>query len=471
HITEPSGTTYTYSTNRDTALFAGHREIVVESLDQSRYRLDFLPNRDLNGQPLSICIVSNDKSMQILELSGGKMELSRVIPEPGPRITKAKPANDLQILVDQGGTIELAEGLYKFHKPLTIRRPVRLLATEKARAVLQFSSKDHQFWTGAIKILSGGVSLEGLEIECLESIDWNTEVADGPAVITSGTDKADPRSTQANLYGIRLTRLKISCSSVLSQSSANQPSQALRLIRMMNVSMGAIESSVLQGGGLLLADGPWFIRQNRYDGPPSGSFAGEMILAHRPVDLVVESNRVEPLQRMGDVLQFIKISGKATSVRVGGNLVRNIGPRDLRNTLANRVKPVFEAGSRRIKFEGEPLYISEDGKLILFPDMMDIEPSVGDCVAILSSENAGKYHVVRQNLGGGAILVDPPMTSKNQSLNPPAVSLASGIKHLIVYKNTIEARAVDDNHLSLTGNHFGTIVMDNLFEGGGESVV
>ncbi|MFM7315531.1 MAG: hypothetical protein ACKO5E_01170, partial [bacterium] len=69
HITEPSGTTYTYSTNRDTALFAGHREIVVESLDQSRYRLDFLPNRDLNGQPLSICIVSNDKSMQILELS------------------------------------------------------------------------------------------------------------------------------------------------------------------------------------------------------------------------------------------------------------------------------------------------------------------------------------------------------------------------------------------------------------------
>lgn len=471
HVSEPSGTTFTYNVSRDSALFAGHPEIFVESLDQSRHRLDFRPNRDLNGQPLSIIIVSFDKSIQILELTGGKMEIARVIPETGSRITKAGPANDLQTLVDQGGTIELAEGVYKFNKPLSIRKPVRLLAADRARVVLQFSSSDHQFWTGAIKIFSGGVSIEGLEIDCLESIDWNTEVADGPAVFTTGTDKDETRSTQARLYGIRLSRLKINSAALLPKSSANQPVQALRLIRMTNVSMGVIESSVLQGGGILLSDGPWIIRQNRYDGPPLGSFTSEMILAQRPVDLVVESNRVEPLTNKGDLLQFMKISGKATSVRIGGNLVKNIGARDLRNTLANHGKPVLEAGLRRIKFEGEPLYISEDGKVIVLPNSVDLEPAVGDCVAILSGENAGKFHVVCQKLGGRAVLIDPPMTSKNQSLNPPAVSLASGFKNLIVYKNTIVARSFEDKHLSFRGNHFGTIIMENIFEGGGESLV
>ncbi len=465
-VSEPSGTNFIYHSGRDRHIENNSRDLYVEPLDHSRLRLDFIPNRDLKGHPLSICLLAEDKSMQIIDLVAGKMDLARVIPEHGLKKSKANPSIDLQLLIDQGGTIELSEGVYKLNTPLVIRKPVSITAADNSRAVLQFRSNSHQFWSSAIKISSGGVSLEGFEIECPATIPWNSEVVDGPALIASSSDKEQKQGGQSLYSGVRLSRLKISSSSVLPQISKNDPIQAVRLIRMSNVSQGIIENCILQGGGILLTEGPWLIRQNRYDGPPGGSISNEVILAHRPFDLIIESNRIEPLARFGDVKQFVQIRGRATSVRIGGNLVRNIGTRDLRNGKSDTVIPMIEAGSRRIKFEGEPLYISSAGDTVVFPGTLDLEPEVGDCIAILSGENAGRFHVVRQILGKGAIRVDPPINALNQAINPPAVSLSSGFKQMVIYKNTIEARTSEDNHIALKGNHFGTIVMNNVFEGG-----
>jgi hypothetical protein len=469
-LTEPSGTLFFADFGRHKNHLTQARELVVESLDQSRLRLDFLPNRNLNGQKISICLTLSDKSLHILNLTGGPTDLTRQIPDVGPQLTKANPSTDLQVSADRGGTIELVTGVYKLNKPLILRKPLRIVAAEGSRPVLRFSSDDHQFWTSAIRICSSGVLLEGFDIECLENIDWNTEIIGGPAIIISSNQADKTSHIEHLLTGIRLQRLKIRSQSVLRSLQKNEIPESVRLIRMTNVTQGVIEGNVFQGGGISINGGPWLIRQNRYHGPPDSSTVNELVSAHRAVDLVVESNRIEPLPDSGEIRKFLHLTGHATGVRVSGNLVRNVGQKVPRNEIIDADLPIIESGSRRVKFEGEPLQISPDGKVVTLPPIMEESPVAGDILAILSGNKVGSYHLVLQNLGMGAILIDPPLQIKELAMNLPAVCLTSGFKDVFIYKNSIEARSGNATHISLSGNHFNTLLIDNQLENGGKSL-
>ena len=63
------------------------------------------------------------------------------------------------------------------------------------------------------------------------------------------------------------------------------------------------------------------------------------------------------------------------------------------------------------------------------------------------------------------------MEAKDRSLNPPAVSLATGFRNVLIDRNTIDATGSKTAfNIVLAGNHFGTVLSNNTMIGGGESL-
>ncbi|MFM1801395.1 MAG: hypothetical protein RJA81_747, partial [Planctomycetota bacterium] len=306
---------------------------------------------------------------------------------------------------------------------------------------------------------------------CDNSIVWNQAVSYGPAVIAT----TDPMDTGFNhdlpLWGINLQKLLIMGPGSDLSADSKSPPEALKLVRMMNVSLGRVEGCILKGGTVHVSGGPWAIRQNRHDGPLAGTFAYDAFAVMRPFDLIVEANRVEPLSNSGKLWLFLTLTHHGTNISVRGNLVRRTGPmKD--DTIDNmNANEIFLTESYRIRFEGEPANISPDGSVVMLPSAMAEPPQPGDCVSILTGANAGKFHVVRQSLGNGSLWIEPPLDPKDRSINPPAISVSQGFKGMAVDRNTIDATGSDTAfNMVLAGNHFGTVITGNTLIGGGESL-
>lgn len=443
--------------------------LFVERSGTDKAILEFLPARDLAGQPLSLCLTYADGSYGFVDVQGGETDIERRIPPVASARTQVRPGQDLQSAVNRGGTIVLADGDYDLSATLSLDRPVRIEAAPNARPVLNFSGLSNEPWRALIKIRSGGVSLSGITIHCSESIDWKNDVAYGPAVIST-TDPDDRGfDHDATHWGIVLEKLDIT--GPPQNSGSGKPTEAVKLVKVLNGALGRIEGCLLKGGTVHLAGGPWKIAQNRHDGPLPGTFAYDAFAVTKPLDLEILSNRVEPTGGSGKLWRFANLTQQGYGVRVEGNIVRKVGPRKDDTIDDMNANEIFLTESYRLKFEGVPSSVSTDGTVVVLDETPGGLPAPGDAVTLLTGDDAGEFVTVVQNLGNGAIRVSPPLQISGNPASRTVISVASGFRETRIEGNTIDATGSDNAfNLCLAGNHFGSIVAGNVLTGGGESM-
>ncbi|MBI1325797.1 hypothetical protein GC170_21760 [bacterium] len=465
-LTDPAGFIYATQNAKSELPF---QPLLVERSGTDKATLEFLPARDLEGQSLSIALTYADGSFGFVDVQAGATDIDRRIPQVSSSRTQVRPGQDLQAAVNRGGTVVLADGEYDLSATLTLDRPVRIEAAPNARPELNFSGRSNEPWRSAVKIRSGGVSLSGISIRCGESIDWKEDVAYGPAVIST-TDPDDRGfDHDATHWGVVLEKVEIT-GPPGSRGSA-QPPEAVKLVKVLNGALGRIEGCVLKGGTVHLAGGPWKIAQNRHDGPLPGTFSYDAFAVTRPLDLEILSNRVEPTKGSGKLWRFANLTQQAYGVRVEGNIVRNVGPRKDDTIGDMNANEILLTESYRLKFEGVPSAVSSDGTVVVMSETPGGPAAPGDAVTILTGEQAGEFVTVVQNLGNGAIRVNPPVASSGRSASRPVISVASGFRETRIERNSIDATGSENAfNLCLAGNHFGTIVAENVLTGGGESL-
>jgi hypothetical protein len=447
------------------------RPLVFERTGADKATIEFQPESSLSASVVSLRIHFADGTNTVVAVKTDAVDLQQRVPMPRPGRVNARQGDDLQGLVNRAGTVVLGDGEYRLTGPLLIDKPTRIEVAQNARPVLVFSPGQTLDWTSAIKIRSGGVSLSGFAIKFSGPIPWSMDVAYGPAVIATTDNRDSGFNHDTPLWGITLEKLTIHGPPVPRKSDPKQPPDAIKLARILNAKLGRIEGCIFKGGTLQLAGGPWVIRQNRHDGPLAGSYAWDAFAIMRPQDVAVESNRIEPTASSGKLWRFLNLTQHGVNIRVAGNLVRNVGPRDDDTIADMNANEIFLTESYRIKFEGEPAQVSADGRVLRLPLTLAQPPQPGDQLAILTGQNAGKYHTVTQPLGNGQIVVEPPLDTKDRGLNPPAVSLATGFRGMVIDRNSIDATGSKTAfNIVLAGNHFGTVVSGNTLTGGGESL-
>ncbi len=443
--------------------------LFVERTGTDKALLDFVPGRDLEGQPLSLRFDYADGSMGILDFDGGATQPERRIPALAASRTTIRPGQDLQSAAARGGTVVLSDGTYELRSTLTLDRPVRIEAAAGAVPVLTFAGGADGPWRAAIKIRSGGVSLSGLKIRFSGPIDWKHDVAYGPAVISTTDPEDRGFDHDATHRGVVLEKLDLG--GPPQPGSEGKPSEAVRAVKMLNASLGRIEGCIIRGGTVHLVGGPWTIAGNRHDGPLPGTFSYDAFAVTRPLDLQVLSNRVEPVRGSGKLWRFLNLTQQGYGIRVEGNIVRNVGPRRDDTIEDMNANEILLTESYKLKFEGVPAGISADRSVVVLPESPGGPPAPGDAVTILNGDQAGAFVTVTQNLGGGAIRVRPALPKAAKADEIPAISVATGFRETRIAGNTIDATGSDNAfNLCLAGNHFGTLVADNVLTGGGESL-
>lgn len=470
-LTDSIGTLYAALPDNAKPDVPDARPMVYDRTGPDKATLEFLPESSLSDSILSLRIHFTDGSNSLVTVKPEPLDLQQRVPALRPGRVNARQGEDLQGLVNRAGTVVLGDGEYRLTRPLLIDKPTRIEAAPNARPLLVFSPGETQDWTAAIKIRSGGVSLSGFAIKFSGPIPWSMDVAYGPAVIATTDNRDTGFNHDTPLWGVTLEKLTVQGPPVPRKNDPKQPPEAVKLARILNARLGRVEGCIFKGGTLHLAGGPWVIRQNRHDGPLAGSFAWDAFAIMRPQDVLVESNRIEPTAGSGKLWRFLNLTQHGVNIRVAGNLVRNVGPREGDTIADMNANEIFLTESYRIKFEGEPAQVSADGRVLRLPGTLAQPPHPGDQLAILSGPNAGNYHTVIQPLGNGQIAVEPPLDAKDRSLNPPAVSLATGFRGVVMDRNTIDATGSKTAfNIVLAGNHFGTVLSGNTITGGGESL-
>jgi hypothetical protein len=466
-LTDVSGATFATANAK---VDGPSQPLVVERNGTDKAQLDFVPNRDLDGRTLSLRLIYADGASAFLNVDGGVTELNRRIPPIASTKTQVFPGQDLQAAVNRGGTVVLGDGEHRLNRTLMIDRPTRLEAAPNARPVLVFSGGSGGPWTAAIKIRTGGVTLSGFAIRFAGSIAWKDDVAYGPAVIAT-TDPDDRGfDHDAMHWGVNLEKLDV-IGPPPSGSSGATPPEAVKTAKILNGALGRIEGCILRGGTVHLAGGPWTIAGNRHDGPLPGSFSYDAFAVTRPLDVRVDSNRIEPVRGSGKLWRFINLTHYGTDVRVEGNIVKNVGPRTDDSIGDMNANEILLTESYRVKSEGIPAAVSSDGFLMVLADMPGGAPAPGDALTLLTGPEAGSFRTIVQNLGDGVVRVDRPLPTSARSGTSLAVSVATGFRETAFVGNTIDATGSDTSfNLCLAGNHFGTVIKDNTILGGGESL-
>src|SRR5205085_2798208 len=90
--------------------------------------LHFPPDRDEAGATMTVRLVFRDGRSAVTRFAAGACDVGRRAPRPGPGVVTAHAGDDLQGLVDRGGTVRLARGTYDLDRPLALNKPVALVA-------------------------------------------------------------------------------------------------------------------------------------------------------------------------------------------------------------------------------------------------------------------------------------------------------------------------------------------------------
>ncbi len=431
-----------------------------DSADPSRADLFFPPHRDETGGTMTLSLVFRDGARTVVRFEGGASDLAlRSGPGPDRKSVRAKPGDDLNDLASRFGTVTLAPGTYTLTRPLVLNRSVTIQG--EPGAIVRFAQNpDEAPWTSAIKIHVGRTTLEGFAVRFAGPVRWNHGISYGPAVIGS-TDNLDPDPHDPKC-DVRLIGLDLEGP----PSSGKAPwEEAVRLARLVTATSGRIERNRLKGGAIEIFGGPWRIVGNDFRGTPPGQFSPAVFGAHATHDLILQDNTARAEAPCGKTWRFLVMTVGGNHDLVQGNRVEGVGPRDDDTIPSANAPEIILTESYRLHFEGKPLAVSTDGRIVRIPEPQGGPAGTGDALAILSGEGAGTWRRVAQVIDPTTYLVDPPLPKGVE-----AISLATGFLDETFQDNRLDTRGgAAAANLVLVGNHYGTRIIGNHLIGAGEA--
>jgi len=427
--------------------------------DPSTARLAFPPVPDQSGQPLTVRVVFADGSSALGDVATGAVDFDKVVPAPDPndRIV-ARPGDDLHTLVLEYDLIHLESGVHELDRPLVLSRPVAI--TAEPGATLQFDQQElAEPWVAAIQIEQSQTRLEGFAVRFDGPVRWDWSVPFDPAVIASIPDG------NRRQFGLELKGLDLEAPPVT--ASNTEPAWAPKLIRFVSADSGRIVGNRLRGGATHLVGGPWEIVGNTHTGAVPGTMALEAFTVNRPRDLVVAGNLVRPEADSGRVYRFLVLTQSGDRIEVADNDVAGLGPRDDDDFDHPNAAELILTEAYRVRFEGRPLGLSEDGRILQIPEPQGATPRVGDVVSILDGPFAGTWVRIAEVIDPRTLLLEEALPTERPL---GVVSVATGFQETSFTGNRLDARGRSEAApLVIVGAQFGTTVSGNTILGGGTS--
>jgi hypothetical protein len=447
----------------DVALDAGSYPqtlVWTEGRTLDRATLSFAPTRDETGERLWLRLLYADKGSAIVAIDGGPADLSLRSPPRTATAREARPGDDLQTLVGQGGTLRLKPGKYRLTRPWVLARAIQIVGEPGATIVFD-QPGDAAPWTAAVKIHAGNTSLEDLRIEFAGPVRWDRDVSYGPAVIGTTDDRDSGHHDPKCELVFRNLDLE-------GPPPATDWEEAPRLMRLVSAASGRVENCRLRGGAIELVGGPWAIERNTHLGCHPGAFAFSVISGHRSHDLLVRENQTQAAGPSGKTWRFLVLTNGGFHDQVTANTIKDIGPRD-DDARHDNAPEIFLTESYRLRFEGLPLALSKDRRIVAIPDPQGGPAEPGDVLAILTGAAAGSFVRVAQRVDRTTYLLDRPLP---ESEGLPVISITdNGFVGEVFERNVIEAPySAGSAGFLLAGNLFETSVKDNTIRGTGEAI-
>lgn len=433
--------------------------LAVQSTSPTTSVLAFAPERSEAGATLTLRILLDDGSTLATRFAGASADPGLTAPRPNSNSIVADPSSNLQSLVDTYGTVRLSSGTYALSQPLILNHPVTIVGDPGATLMFNQASGSAP-WSAAIKINAGHTTLEGFAVRFASPVVWASNVNDGPAVIGT-TDNLDPGPNLPK-PDLLLQNLDVQSPPVPSGSWVEAP----RLLRLTTATSGTIEGNILKGGTTEFRGGPWTIVGNDYQGTVPNTYSYAAFAGHQTHDLILQKNSASPIGPSGKTWRFLVLTDSGEGDLIDSNSVVGIGPQNSDTVQANASEIVLTE-AYRLHFEGVPAALSADGLILQIPNPQGGAARPGDVVAILSGPDAGRYVTIAQPLSPTAYLLQSPLPQGTY-----AVSISTGFVNETYSRNVIDARgstiAAD---LVLIGNQFGTRIVNNTLEGGGQALL
>jgi hypothetical protein len=422
--------------------------------DPTQADVDFPPIRDESQAIMTLRLVLDDGSNLIDTFPGGAGNVALRAPGPAATSVVTAPGDDLAALANQYGTVHLTAGTYNLSAPLVLNQPVTINADPGA-TLLFTQPAGATPWTAAIKINAGNTTLSGFAVRFAGPINWSSTVNYGPAVIGT-TDNLDPGPPRL-LVNITLSGLDLE-----TPPAASSWEPAPDLIRVVSAQSGTITNNALKGGTTEFFGGPWQVVGNTYDGTVPGTFTSAVFAGHYTHDVLVANNQAEPVGPSGKTYRFLVLTQSGIDDVVKYNQVVGIGPMDSDTEPNPNATEVVLTESYDILYEGAPLVISPDGRIVQIAGTLQGSVAGGDGLAILAGPDAGQWRQIAQEINPTTFLLDSPIDP-----GTTAISITTGFVNMSVVGNMVDTRGSSTaQDLVLPGNQFGLRVQNNTLIGG-----
>lgn len=430
-----------------------------DATDPTRASIAFPPRGQAGSAPMTLRLQYDDGTFSIVEFQRGPIDATLRAPLPSGAHTVARPGDNLQALVDASGSVHLTAGVYELNKPLVLNRAITI--TADAGATLRFSQpSDANPWPAAIVIHHGNTTLDGFAVRINGPVRWDWSVPYEPAVILS-TDGRDKTNGTVKV-GLRLSNLDLQGPP---ESSPGGPLEYTALLaNLVSAESGRFLNNTLRGGSVRVFNGPWEIAGNTYLGAMPGTWTHDVFASVWAHNMTVRDNVASPLPDSGKTYRFLVMTQDGSNMRVMRNRVEGIGPRDNDPQPHPNNPEVILTEAYHVNFEGAPLGLSKDGRILQIPKPQGRELRSGDVVAVLSGPLTGEWRKVAHVIDQQTLLLDRPLPT-----NVPigAVSVSSGMVGLLIADNRIDVRGGSEaSPIVLAGAHFNAEVRGNHLLGG-----
>src|SRR6202035_3155383 len=148
--------------------------------------------------------------------------------------------------------------------------------------------------------------------------------------------------------------------------------------------------NILKGGTTEFVGGPWQVVGNTYEGTLPGTFTAAAFAGHYTHDLVLSNNQAQPVGPSGKTYRFLVLTQSGIGDVVKNNNVVGIGPMDNDTEPNPNATEVVLTESYDVMYEGAPMTISPDGRIVQVSSVLSGSVQAGDVLSILAGPNAGQ---------------------------------------------------------------------------------
>ena len=224
-----------------------------------------------------------------------------------------------------------------------------------------------------------------------------------------------------------------------------------------------ISDNILKGGTTEFIGGPWQVVGNTYEGTLPGTYTATAFAGHWTHDLVLENNQAEPVGPSGKTYRFLVLTQSGIGDVVKNNDVVGIGPMDDDTEPNPNGTEVVLTESYTVMYEGVPMTISPDGRIVQVSSILSGSVQAGDVLSILAGPGC---RPVAPDRPGDQPHDLPARRARSIATRPRSRSPMGFVNESFV-GNTIDttgsSTAAD---LVLAGNQFGVQVLNNTLIGG-----